>query len=59
MLRHNKYIVVIVEINSNAILVEPMKCRKDGKMKRVYEYLLLRLEQARVQPKKHVLINEA
>ena len=26
---HNKYIMVMVEINSNAILVEPTKSRKD------------------------------
>ena len=48
----------MVEINSITILVEPMKSRKDGKMKRAYEYLLLRLKRAGVQPKKHVLNNE-
>ena len=43
LLRKNKYIMVMVEIDSNAILVEPMKSKKDGKMKRAYEHLLLRL----------------
>ncbi len=28
----NKYIMVLVKINSNAILVEPMKSRKDAEM---------------------------
>ena len=48
----------MVEIDSNAILVEPMKSREDGEMKRAYEHLLLRLKRAGVQPKKHVLDNE-
>jgi hypothetical protein len=37
----NKYIMVMVEIDSNAILVEPMKSRKDEEMMRVYNALLL------------------
>ena len=48
----------MVEIDSNAILVEPRKSRKDGKMKRAYEHLLLCLKQVGVQPKKHVLNNK-
>ena len=40
-LRHNRYIMVMVEIDSNAILVEPMKGRKDDEMQRAYEHLLL------------------
>ena len=57
-LRKNKYIMVMVEIDSNAILVEPMKSRKDGEMKRAYEHLLLRLKRAGAQPKKHALDNK-
>ena len=34
--RGNKYIMVMVEINSNAILVEPLKSRKDPELTRVY-----------------------
>ncbi len=34
----NKYIMVIVEINSNAILVEPMKNSKDAVMIRAYTH---------------------
>jgi hypothetical protein len=37
----NKYIMVLVKINSNAILVEPMKSRKDAEMIRAYNALLL------------------
>ncbi|MGV7235206.1 MAG: hypothetical protein ACQ9ET_03015, partial [Nitrosomonadaceae bacterium] len=54
----NKYIMVMVEIDSNAILVEPMKSRKDAEMIRAYDALLLRLKRANIQPKKHVLDNE-
>ena len=48
----------MVEIDSNAILVEPMKSRKDDEMIRAYNALLLRLKQAGIVPKKHVLNNE-
>ncbi len=51
----NKYIMVMVEIDSNTILVEPMKNRKDAKMIRAYNTLLLRLKRAGITPKKHVL----
>jgi hypothetical protein len=54
----NKYIMVIVEIDSKAILVEPIKNRKDAKMIRADNALLLQLKQASIVPKKHVLDNE-
>jgi hypothetical protein len=54
----NKYIMVMVEIDSNAILVEPMKNRKDAKMIRAYNALLFRLKRAGIIPKKHVLDNK-
>jgi hypothetical protein len=54
----NKYIMVMVEININAILVEPMKSRKDEEMIQAYNALLLRLKRAGIVPKKHVLDNE-
>ncbi len=54
----NKYIMVMVEIDSNAILVKPMKSRKDEEMIRAYNALLLRLKQAGIVPKKHVLDNK-
>jgi hypothetical protein len=56
--RGNKYIMVMVEIGSNAILVEPMKSRKDEEMIRAYNALLLRLKRAGIVPKKHVLDNQ-
>ncbi len=54
----NKYVMIMVEINSNAILVEPMKNRKDAKMVRAYKALLLQLKWAGIVPKKHILDNE-
>jgi len=56
--RGNKYIMVMVEIDSNAILVEPMKSHKDDEMIRTYNALLLRLKRAGIVPKKHVLDNK-
>ena len=52
------YIMVMVEIDSNAILVEPMKSRRDCEMQRAYLTLLNRLKAAGVVPKKHVLDNK-
>ncbi len=54
----NKYIMVLVEIDSNAILVKPMKSRKDAEMIRACNALLLRLKRAGIIPKKHVLDNK-
>jgi hypothetical protein len=54
----NKYIMVMVDIDSSGILVEPIKNRKDAELTRAYETLLLRLKQAGIVPRKHVLDNE-
>jgi hypothetical protein len=50
--------MVTVEIDSNAILVEPLKCRKDTELVRSYNTLLLQLPQAGIVPQKHVMDNE-
>ena len=36
----HKYIMVLVEIDSNAILVEPMKSHKDAEMVQTYDVLV-------------------
>ncbi len=54
----NKYIMIIVKINSSAILVEPIKSQKDAEMIQAYNTLLLRLQQADIVPKKHVMDNK-
>ena len=54
----NKYIMVMVEVDSNVILVEPMKSRHDDEMKRAYKHLMLRLKRAGITPRKHVMDNE-
>ena len=56
--RGNKYLMVMVEIDSNAILVEPMKSRKDAEMIRAYDVLVQRLNRANIHPHKHILDNE-
>ena len=54
----NKYIIVLVKIDSNAILVEPMKNRTDAEMIKTYDKLITRLQRVGCQPKKHVLDNK-
>eukprot|EP00804_Cyclotella_cryptica_P020074 CCRYP_014880-RH/>CCRYP_014880-RH protein AED:0.12 eAED:0.12 QI:0/-1/0/1/-1/1/1/0/1096 len=56
--RGNKYVMVMVEVDSNAILLEPMHSRKDNEMIRAYDSLVKRLLRAGVTPRKHVLDNE-
>ncbi len=54
----NHYIMVLIEINSNAILVEAMKNCTAGEMIRAYLVLVNRLRNAGVKPKMHILDNE-
>ena len=54
----NKYIMMMVDIDSSGILVKPMNSRKDAKMIRTYQSTILRLKRANIQPKKHVMDNE-
>ncbi|KAL7474632.1 hypothetical protein ACHAW6_000599 [Cyclotella cf. meneghiniana] len=46
----NKYIMVMVNIDSSGILLVPIRC--------AYDILLLQLQQAGIQPKKHILDNK-
>ena len=50
--------MVMVEIDSNAILVEPLKSRKDSELTRAYHGVMMRLKHAVIVPHKHVLDNE-
>jgi hypothetical protein len=54
----NHYIMVLIEIDSNAILVEAMKNRTAGEMIRAYLVLVTRLSNVGVKPKMHILDNE-
>ena len=56
--RGNKYIKVMAEINRYAILVEPIKNRKDEELTRVYRAMMLRLQRARMIPRKNILDNK-
>ena len=46
----NKYIMVMVEIDSNAILVDPVKNRTDAELTRAYHDMMLQLKQAGIIP---------
>ena len=50
--------MVMVEIDSNAILVEPLNSRKDQELTRAYRALMQRIKRAGIIPKKHILDNE-
>eukprot|EP00804_Cyclotella_cryptica_P004502 CCRYP_017632-RA/>CCRYP_017632-RA protein AED:0.12 eAED:0.12 QI:0/-1/0/1/-1/1/1/0/259 len=54
----SKNIMVMVEIDSSAILVEPIKNPTDAELTRAYSALMLRLQRAGITPLKHVLDNE-
>ena len=56
--RGNQYIMVLVESDSSAILVEPMKNRTAGEMIRAYQTLVDRLNESGIFPKEHILDNE-
>jgi hypothetical protein len=56
--RGNQYIMVLIKLDSNAILVEAMKNRTASKMIRAYQTLLDCLHSAGIQPKIHLLDNE-
>eukprot|EP00804_Cyclotella_cryptica_P007565 CCRYP_010643-RA/>CCRYP_010643-RA protein AED:0.40 eAED:0.40 QI:0/0/0/1/1/1/2/0/244 len=53
----HKYLMVMVDIDSSGILVEPIKNRTDAELTRAYELLLARRKSG-VVPRKHVLDNE-
>jgi hypothetical protein len=56
--KENHYIMVLIEIDCNAILVEAMKNRSAGEMIRAYLVLVSSLHNAGVSPKTHILDNE-
>ena len=50
--------MVMEEIDSNAILVKPIKNSKDEELTRAYQTMMLRLQISGIIPKKHMLDNE-
>ena len=50
--------MTVVEIDSNAILIEPMTTHKDKEMKQAYQYLLLCLKRTGIILQKHILSNK-
>jgi hypothetical protein len=47
----------MVEIDSNMILVKPLKSQKDPELTRAYQAMVLRLKRTGIIQKKHVLDN--
>ena len=48
----------MVKIDSNAIVVEPMKSKTTNKIQRTYLTLLAKLKWAKIVPLKHILDNK-
>ena len=53
----SRYVMVMVVIDSNTILVAPIKNRKEAELERTYLQLLQRVKLAGIDTKKHVLDN--
>jgi hypothetical protein len=56
--RSNQNIMVLTEIDSNAILIKPLKNRTAGEMIKAYQVLIDQLNSAGIFPKSHILDNE-
>ena len=53
-----QYIMVLYELSSNVILVEPLRNKTTGEMVAAYQKLVDRLEEGGVKPNFHILDNE-
>ena len=54
----NKYIMIMCEIDGNAVLVGPMRNKTEDEMIETYQNLIERLKTGGIFPKKHILDNE-
>ena len=50
--------MVMIEIDSNVILVDPIKSCKDEDLTRAYGIMMLRLRRAGIIPKNHIMDNK-
>ena len=57
-MRGYRYIMALAEMDSDAILVEPMRNRTAGEMVKTYQKLIDRLKKCGIKPKMHILDNE-
>ena len=56
--RGSQYIMGLLEVDSDAILAEPMKDRTSGKMTRAYSAIMDRLHSYGIKPTLHILDNK-
>ena len=54
----NRYIMILCEMDGNAIMSEGMRDRTAGEIIKAYQKLIKRLQKAGIRPKKHILDNE-
>jgi hypothetical protein len=56
--RGNKYLLIVYDFDSNAILSEPLKSRQADEIKKAWEILHAQLAKCGTAPKMHILDNE-
>ena len=54
----NRYIMIMCEMDGNAITSEPMQNRTSGEIVKAYQKLIKRLHLVGIKPKEHILDNE-
>ena len=55
----HKYIMVLIDIDSNYIAMQPMRSRETAELIRTYKIIMERLAKQGIKPKKQILDNEA
>ena len=53
-----QYVMILCEVKSNAILVEPLRNKTSGEMVAAYQKLVNRLREGGIEPNLHILDNE-
>ena len=56
--RGHQYIMILLEVDSDAILAEPLKNRTSGELTKAYKTIMDRLHKCGIKPTLHILDNE-
>ena len=57
-IKGNSYVTIATQVDSNAIISEPIKKRTAGEMVAAYHKIMKRLKRANIIVKNHILDNE-
>ena len=56
--RGHQYIMILIEVDSDAILAEPLRNRTSGELTKAYKIIMDRLHKRSIKPTLHILDNE-